>query len=76
MVFVVYGQERIKGGRMRDMHHPPAIIKNVYDEYKVSIILNLFDNDKLYALSTHNRECANKMHNYLALGSKNFKKFA
>ena len=25
-------------------------------------ILNLFDSDKLYALSTHYRKCMNKMH--------------
>ena len=44
---------------------PPAIFKNVFDEYNFFIISNLFDYNKPYALSTHNRKCANKvkMHN-------------
>ena len=41
---------------------PPANFKNVSDVNKFSIISNLFDSDKLYALSTPNRKCANKMH--------------
>ena len=41
---------------------PPAIFKHVFDEYNFSIISNLFDNNKAYALSTHNRNCTNKMH--------------
>ena len=49
-------------GRMRVMNHPSAIFKNVFDEHNFSIILNLFDSNKPYALSTHNRKCANKTH--------------
>ena len=41
---------------------PSAIFKHVFDEYSFSIIMNLFDNNKPYALSTHNRKCKNKMH--------------
>ena len=44
---------------------PPAIFKIVFDKYNFSIFLNLFDNNKPYALSTHNRKCANKMHHNL-----------
>ena len=39
---------------------PSAIFKHVVDEYIFSIILNFFDNDKPYALSTHYRKCTNK----------------
>ena len=43
------------GGRMRDMHPPPIIFRNVFDVYNYfAIILNLCDSDKPYALSTHN----------------------
>ena len=41
---------------------PPAISKHDFDEYNLPIIANLFDSDKPYALSTHNRKCANKIH--------------
>ena len=41
---------------------PPAILKNVFDVYNFSVVSNLFDSDKPYALSTHNQICANKMH--------------
>ena len=48
---------------MRGMHIlPPAIFENVFDVYNFSIILSLFDSNKLYVISTHNRKCANKMH--------------
>ena len=58
---------------------PPAIIKNVFDAYNFSIILNIFDNNKPFDVSSHNRKCAHKKHhNYLAkhskLGSKNLNK--
>ena len=53
------------GGRMRGMHPLPAIFKVVLNVYNFSIISNLFDSDKPYALSTHNRKCANKMHHIL-----------
>ena len=36
------------------MHSPPAIFKHVFDEYNFSIILNLFNNNKPHAQSTHN----------------------
>ena len=49
-------------GGMSGMHPPPAIFQHVFDEYKFFIISNLFDNNKPYALSTHNRKCTNKMH--------------
>ena len=53
-------QWQIQG--MWKMHSPPrAIFKHVFDEYNSFIILNLFDNNKPYALSTHNRKCTNKM---------------
>ena len=61
MISVVYGQGQIQGTRMRDMHPPPAIFKNAFDVYTFSMISNLFDSNKPYALSTHNRKCANKM---------------
>ena len=43
---------------------PTDIFKNVFDVglYIFSIISNLFNSNKPYALSTHNRICANKMH--------------
>ena len=47
------------------MHPLPAIFKVVLNVYNFSIISNLFDSDKPYALSTHNRKCANKMHHIL-----------
>ena len=60
------------------MHPPPANFKNVFDEYNYSLISNLFDKNKPYALSMHNRKYAKKMHYVLAkhseLGSKNFTK--
>ena len=33
-----------------------------FDEYSFSIISNLFDDNMLYALSTHNRKCMDKVH--------------
>ena len=48
------------GGRICIL--PPAIFKSVFDVYNFSIISNLFDSNKSYALCTHNRKCANKMH--------------
>ena len=50
---------------MRGMHPLPAIFKVVLDVYNFFIISNLFDSDKSYALSMHNRKCANKMHHIL-----------
>ena len=43
---------------------PPDLFKNVFDVglHNVSIIANLFDCYKPYALSTHNRIRVNKMH--------------
>ena len=38
MVSVAYGQGRIHRSRIRDMHPPPAIFKNVFDAYNFSII--------------------------------------
>ena len=32
---------------------PPAIFKHVFNEHNISIILNLFDNNKTDALSTY-----------------------
>ena len=62
MVSVAYDQERIQRGRMRDMHPPTRDFFKCFDVYDFSIISNLFDSDKPYALTTHNRKCANKMH--------------
>ena len=44
--------------------HPPhqPFSKTFLMNTVFSIMLNLFDNNKPYALSTHNRKCANKMH--------------
>ena len=47
------------------MHPLPAIFKVVLDVYNFSIISNLFDSDKPYVLSTHNRKCAYKMHHIM-----------
>ena len=56
----------------------PAIFKNVVNVYNFFIILNHLDSDNPYALSTHNRKCANKIASYLVkhseLGSKNLNK--
>ena len=43
---------------------PTDIFKNVFDVglYNFSITSNLFDSNKPYALSTHNRICADKMY--------------
>ena len=60
--FCSFGPGADVGGRMRSMHPPPAIFKNVLDVYNFSMISNLCDSDKHYALSTHNRKYANKMH--------------
>ena len=50
------------GGDVGDACPPPAIFKHAFDEYNFSIILNFFDSNKPYALSTHDRKCTNKMH--------------
>ena len=44
--------------------HPPgsAIFKIVFDAYNFSIISNLFDSDKPYALRMRKLKCANKMY--------------
>ena len=42
-----------KGGGWGICIFPPAIFKNVFDAHNFSIILNLFDSYKPYALSTH-----------------------
>ena len=62
MVSVTYGQGWILGGEMRGMHLPTSHFQKNFDVYNFSIILNLFDSNKLYALRTQNRKCANKMH--------------
>ena len=49
-------------GDVGDASSPPAIFKHFFDEYSFSIISNLFDKNKPYTLSTHNRKCTNKMH--------------
>ena len=41
---------------------PSAIFKHVFDEYNFSKISYLFDNNKPFAPSTHNRKYRNKMH--------------
>ena len=43
---------------MHPPHPPPAIFKHIFGEHNFSIISNLFDNNKPYALSTHNRKCS------------------
>ena len=54
MVSVAYDQGRIQGVGWGVCILPPAIFKNVIDVYNFSIISNLFDSNKPYALSTHN----------------------
>ena len=62
------------GGRMkaRGIGYilPLAIFKSVLDVYNFSIISNLFDSNKSYALSTHNRKCGNKI-NHIWLSTQN-----
>ena len=41
----------IQRGRMRGVHPSPAIFQIIFDVYSFSIILNLFDSDKPYALT-------------------------
>ena len=41
------------GGGCNGCISPPAILKNIFHEYNFSIISNLFDNNKPYALSKH-----------------------
>ena len=62
LVSIAYGQGRIQGVKMRDMHLPPVIFKTVFYAYNFSIVSNLFDSNKPYPLSTHNRKCANKIY--------------
>ena len=48
------------------MMHPPAYSFNaVFDEYNFSIISNLFDNNRLYALSTHKSKMCEQNVSYL-----------
>ena len=49
-------QRRIQGGCVGCIS-PPAIFKHVFDEFNFFIISNLFNNNKPYALSMHNRKC-------------------
>ena len=51
------------------MHHPISHFQKCFDVYNFCIILNLFDKNKPFALSTHNRKCANKMHYIILLHS-------
>ena len=77
MVSAAYGQGRIQGVKMRGTHLPPVIFRTVFDAYNFFIVSNLFDSNKPYALSTHNRTCANKIHHIfgetLRIRFKNFK---
>ena len=54
-------------GRMRVCILPPAIFKNVFDVHNFSIILNHFESNRPYTLSTHNQKRANKMHNIFCI---------
>ena len=48
------------------MMHPPSYSFNaVFDEYNFSIISNLFDNNHLYALSTHKSKKCEQNVSYL-----------
>ena len=51
MVSIAYGQGRIHRGKMRVCILPPAIVKTAFDADNISIISNLFDSYKPYALS-------------------------
>ena len=75
MVSVAYDHGRIQGGRMRGMHPPPAIFKNVVAIYNFFIVWNLFDSDKFYALSTNMCEQnASYLAMHKAIRSKNLNK--
>ena len=50
-------QGRIQREDEGDASPSPTIFKHAFDQYNFSIILNLFDNNKPYALSTHNQKC-------------------
>ena len=51
------------GGSRGNAPHPHQPFSNMFfDKYSFFIISNLFDNNKPYALSTHNRKSMNKMH--------------
>ena len=62
-------------GRMRGMYPPPAIFNYVFDVYYFSVISSLFDSDKLYALSTHDRKCAKNMRHMWQRTQNRVKKF-
>ena len=47
------------------MHPPPYSFNAVFDEYNFSIISNLFDNNHLYALSTHKSKMCEQNVSYL-----------
>ena len=49
---------------------PPAIFKNGFDVYNFSIISNLFDSDKSYALSTRKSKVCEENASYLAKHSE------
>ena len=55
------GQSGFKG-RCEKCISPPAIFEHVFNEYSFSIISNLLNNNKPYALSMRNHECMKKMH--------------
>ena len=47
------------------MHPPPYSFNAVFDEYNFSMISNLFDNNHLYALSTHKSKMCEQNVSYL-----------
>ena len=73
------GQGQIQEGCGRCIPPPPAIFKHGFGEYSFSIISNLFDNNKPYALSTHienvrYEQNASYLVKHSKLGAKNFNK--
>ena len=60
MVSVAYGQERIKGDKMRGMHPLTSHFQKLFDVHNFLAISNLFDSNKSYVLSTHNRKFEKK----------------
>ena len=60
MISVAYGQERIKGDKVRGMHLLTSHFQKLFDVHNFFVISNLFDSNKSYVLSTHNRKCEKK----------------
>ena len=56
-----YQRGQIQGGGVRDESPHQPFSNMFFDEYNFSIFLNLFNNNKPHAQSTHNRKYTDKM---------------